>query len=799
MLLFILATSFKAYPGDTINFNENWKFHLGDTEGADQLKYNDNSWSLLDVPHDWSVEGSFDQNEPAGGNGGYLPTGIGWYRKHFKLPAGSKNKLVWIEFDGVYMNSEVWINGHFLGKRPYGYISFKYDLTPYLKSGDNIISVKVDNSLQPNSRWYSGSGIYRNVRLVIQNPIHISHWGVYATTPEVSAESAIVNVKVQIENEDKKIQKLILQTILVDPSGSEVESLESEFEIEPGELITLEENIDVKSPNLWSLENPNLYTLKTIINDGNKNLDNLSTIIGIRNIEYDAMKGFFLNGERVKMNGVNLHHGGGCVGAAVPIGVWERRLLVLKEMGCNAIRTAHNPVAPEFLDLCDRLGFLVMNEVFDEWKLGKREFAYNKYFDEWWERDLIDFIHRDRNHPSVVMWSVGNEIPEQKAEGGHLVLAKLMDITHREDPTRPATLGCDNIVADGGATTLEFMEGLDIVGYNYIDRWHERRELFNIIDKIEHPEWKMIGTESVSIYGQRGSYSLGNDPEKVNPNYNTRMIRAEQLWKYISTRDFMIGDFMWTGIDYLGESRWPGKQASSGAIDICGFPKDAFYFYQSQWTEEPMIHLFPHWNWEGREGQVIPVLAYSNCDEIELFLNGKSYGIKKLEFPRPGNSGSWRTYDKPPVNAATADLHLSWDIPYESGTLKAVGKKDGEVVVTKEIKTVGQPVAIKLSIDELNRDLKNTDVVHFKVEAIDKEGLTIPTADNLINFSINGPGKIIGVDNGNPTDHNSYQDNRRNLFNGLGLVIIKPTGKSGTIQLNAESENLKSSAIEIVL
>jgi beta-galactosidase len=366
-----------------------------------------------------------------------------------------------------------------------------------------------------------------------------------------------------------------------------------------------------------------------------------------------------------------------------------------------------------------------------------------------------------------------------------------------EDPTRLVTAGCDNIAADGGAARIEFLNMLDIVGYNYVDRWHERRELFYNIDRHDHPEWKMIGTESVSNGGLRGAYGFGNDTAKINPNYNTRMIRAEQLWKFVAVNPYVIGDFMWTGIDYLGEAVWPAKSASSGVIDLSGFPKDGYYFYQSQWTEEPMLHLFPHWNLSVKTGQVIPVLAYTNCDAVELFVNGKSFGEKRLEFPRQGNSGGWNRYALPTINSTTADLHLSWDVPYEPGFVKAVGKKNGKVVCTEIIETTGTPVAIRLTSDIKNIKADNQDIAHVKIEIIDNNGRVVPTADNLINYSISGSGKLIGLENGNPSDHEPYNSGKRKVFNGLGLAIIQAGKVPGKITLTASSEGMKDITIEL--
>lgn len=782
------------------SLDTDWRFHLGDVEGSHVTDADDSSWRQLNVPHDWSIEGPFSQNAPTGGGGGYLPTGIGWYRKHFRLPDGANGQRVWIEFDGVYENSTVWVNAKLLGTRPFGYISFHYDITDHVVAGDNVVAVRVDNSNQPNSRWYSGSGIYRHVRLITVAPVHIEHWGQFITTQDVSTDVASVAVRTTLVNESSSpTRNGQIRYSVVDADNKEVASGTNTYDaIEPGGSA---ENrcsaIRVENPRLWSVETPHLYTLRTVVLNDGEVVDEMTATFGIRAIEYDVDRGFLLNGEQVKMNGVCLHHAGGCVGAAVPTRVWERRLETLKAMGCNAIRTSHNPVAPEFLDLCDRMGFLVMNEAFDEWLIGKTRYGYHLYFDEWAQRDLTALLLRDRNHPSVVMWSVGNEIREQPRPNGYEVLQSLVETCHRLDPTRPVTLGCDNIAADSGATTLAFLEGLDIVGYNYVDRWHERRELYYSIDRHDHPDWRFVGTESTSVSGVRGEYSLGRDPETVRPSYSTRMIQSEQLWKFVRMHDYVIGDFMWTGIDYLGESRWPSRNASSGVIDLAGFPKDGYYFYQSQWTDEPMIHIFPHWNWEGREGQVIPVLAYTNCDAIELFLNGKSYGEKRLQFPRPGTSGRWNRYEERPVAITTADLHLAWDIPYEPGVLRAVGRRGRDVVCTQEIVTTGPPSALRLSVDRDRVTADGQDVAHVQVEVLDAKGHVVPVADNLVQFEVEGAGRLIGVSNGNPRDHDSFQASQRHAFNGLCLAIVQSGRQSGQIRVRAQSEGLTPDTVEV--
>lgn len=808
VILLFLSANAKAQSNsgrERLLMNYNWKFSLGDYNDAKKFSFDDSQWRILNLPHDWSIEGKYDKDAPSGGSGGYLPGGIGWYRRNFILSDEDLNKIIWIEFDGVYMNSDVWLNGHHLGNHPYGYTSFYYDLTPYVQEGENIITVRVDNSKQPNSRWYSGSGIYRNVWLVKMNKAHIQHWGIQAAASNVSSDSALINVKTSIENNDDKLIEGKLISILTNKENNVVGRTETFFSLGAGGKSVLAQNILVVKPELWSITSPVLYKIHSILVEGEIQIDSLSINIGIRKIEFDVNKGFLLNDEKIKMKGVCLHHDGGCVGAAVPIQVWKRRLKLLKDMGCNAIRTSHNPPAPEFLDLCDEMGFLVMDEAFDEWKIGKRKFGYYQYFDKWGKSDLISMIRRDRNHPSIVLWSVGNEIPEQKSENGAEILRSLIEICHREDPTRLVTSGCDNIAADGGQTYIDFLEALDIVGYNYPDRWHERRELYYSIDRFNHPNWKIIGTECTSNSGGiRGEYFFMNDTSLLNqPNYNYSMINAEQLWKFEYLHDYVIGNFIWTGIDYLGEAFWPYKNWSFGVLDLCGFPKDGYYFYKSIWTEEPMIHIFPTWNCE-QKGKIIPVLCYTNCDAVELFLNGKSFGEKRIEFPRQGHSGAWNKYDNPQVHPTTADLHLQWDIPYEPGVLKAVGKKNGKIVCTQEIHTAGKPAALKLSLDKDTITANALDVSNIKVEIIDDEGNIVPGADNKIYFSIEGEGKILGMDNGYPLDHTSYKPDSSNeklgekkAFHGLCLAVIQSTLKKSEIKLTVNSPGLKQAFLTI--
>jgi len=701
-----------------------------------------------------------------------------------------------IEFDGVYMNSDVWINGHHLGRRPYGYVSFAYDLTPHLVSGMNVVAVRVDNSKQPNSRWYAGSGVYRHVRLTITDALHVAQWGTTVTTPAADSAGALVHLRTSIKNEQARERRATLRSVILDKAGREVASRDTALSVAGQQTVDVSQQVRLTAPQLWSVEMPSLYTLRTRILDGSRVVDEYATPFGVRTIAFDKDRGFLLNGKRVKLNGVNLHHDAGAVGVAVPERVWERRLEVLKEMGANAIRTAHNPPAPEFLDLADRMGFLVMAEAFDEWTFAKVEEGYNKYFHDWSERDLTDFVRRDRNHPSIVLWSAGNEIGEQKAPDGPKVLRRLIDILHREDPTRLVTTGNDEIYADGHPATVEFLSTEDVVGYNYVDRWHERRELYAEQDRHDHPEWKMIGTESTPAFNTfSGAYSLGSDSTVVRPNYTTGMIRAERLWQWVAMHDYFAGDFMWTGIDYLGETRWPSKGAPTGPIDIIGNPKDTYYFYRSQWSDKPTLHLFPHWNWPGREGQVIPVLAYTWCNAVELFVNGKSFGEKRLEFPAQGTSGGWNSYERPQVNATTADLHLQWDVPYQPGVLKAVGKRDGKPACEVEVRTAGAPAAIRLNVDRDVIDADPRDVALVTFEILDQQGVRVPTADNRVRFSVTG-GDIVAIDNGNLSDHDPYRADNRRAFNGKGLLIVRAK-QPGAIRIGASAEGLKGSEITV--
>jgi beta-galactosidase len=800
-------------PRSRVSFDLGWKFSRGDFPGAQMPEFSDSDWSALDLPHDWSIEGPFGEKEPSSFCGAYLPTGIGWYRKRFHLPDSYpnsyKDKKLTIEFDGVYQNSDVWINGQWLGKRPYGYVPFFYDLTPHINFGrENVIAVKVDNSHQTNCRWYSGSGIYRHTWLLSTNRVHIAPWGTFVSSPQVSTDAATLRVNTKIQNEGKEAARCNLVSSLIDHDGKVIQTAEATQEIATGSEFEFVQQINMHRPRLWSVADPYLYRVHSSVRILNATVDECDTPLGIREAAFDADRGFVLNGERVKLNGVCLHHDGGCLGAAVPERVWERRLEILRDMGCNAIRTSHNPYAAEFLDLCDRMGFLVVNEAFDEWKVPKGQIGpngYANYFDEWYERDVQNFVRRDRNHPSVVLWSAGNEIGDQGSAQGPETLGKLLKVFRAEDPSRLVTAGCDHIHSEPAseAATPEFLALLDVVGYNYVDRWRDRREKYYSIDRHAFPRRRFVGTESEAMGGIRGEY-----PDLFPANVPAtggffqflrgRNVDVEQLWKFVSTYDYVAGDFMWTGIDHLGEARWPMKSSSSGVIDTCGFKKDGFYFYQSQWTDKPVLHVFPHWNWHGKEGQIIPVTCFTNCDTVELFLNGLSLGMKGYAFPRLGMEVRWGNMpDRAKVLRTTGDLHLSWDVLYEPGSLKAVGTKDGKVVATAEIFTTGQPAAIGLSSDRESLVTDQRDVAHVAVDILDDKGRVVPTANNEVSFEIEGAGLLLGTDNGDPASHEDYKSNRRKAFHGMCLAIVKSSGKAGSIQVKAVSPALQSASVTI--
>ncbi len=788
----------------TNKFNMGWKFFLGDAPSAASEAFNDAAWRSLDLPHDWSIELPFDKDSPTGNGGGALRGGIGWYRKTFMLPVPAKDKFVAITFDGVYRNSEVWINGHYLGKRPYGYSSFQYDLSLYIKYGNrkNIIAVRVDNSQQPNSRWYSGSGIYRNVWLTMTDKLHIDYNGTHITTPEVSIKSAKIDLTIAVHDvltvirKNDNVKTVIVKTIIYDQYGkltAEKTSPNVAVSPFPGQDTTLvKQRFIISNPLLWSVDSPNLYKAITQIILNGKVIDEYTTPFGIRSFEFDINKGFILNNKPVKILGVCNHHDLGCLGTAINKAALRRQLQKLKDMGCNGIRTSHNPPAPELLDLCEEMGFVVMDEAFDMWKKEKTKYDYHLDWDEWHKRDLEDQVVRDRNHPSVFIWSIGNEVSEQwdkKDSSGSIIAKELAGIIRSLDTTRPVTSACNSPYPDN---PLIISGALDLIGYNYqhnnFPSFHER-----------FPGKKFIGTETVSALQTRGHYDLPSDSirrwparwdkplENGNPDTTCSAYdncsapwgsTHEETWKVLKKYDFLSGMYIWTGFDYIGEPTpypWPARSSYFGIIDLAGFPKDVYYMYQSEWTNKTVLHLFPHWNW--KQGQVVDMWAYyNNADEAELFINGKSQGIKK------------KTGD---------DLHVMWRVKYEAGDVTVVSRKNGKIVLTRKIKTAGSPAKIVLSADRKNIKADGTDLCFITATIMDANGNTVPDANNLIDFKINGEGFIAGTDNGSETDLTSFKSSRRKAFNGLCLAIVQSKQKAGTIGLTASADGLQTASVLI--
>jgi beta-galactosidase len=748
-----------------------------------------------------AIELPFDSTSPTGNGGGALRGGIGWYRKTFTVPASSKGKNVFIDFDGVYMNSEVFINGHSLGIRPNGYISFRYDLTPYLKYGDdkNIIAVKVSNDPQPNSRWYSGSGIYRNVRLVTTNDVIVDNWGTYVTADLSDPQYAKIKLKVYVKNLTPDTKHILVKNMVLDATGNKVFVPAPGFSIVEmsGNYVYEDvEDIRIFKPHRWSIEDPYLYKIITqVIIDG-KVEDEYTTNFGVRSFNFNVDKGFSLNGKSFKIIGVCEHHDLGCLGTAINTRALQRQLEILKGMGINGIRTSHNPPAPELLDLCDKMGFIVMDEAFDMWEKQKNPYDYHLYWDQWHVKDLQDQVLRDRNHPSVFIWSIGNEIPEQWAgkdgndSSGTVIARELASIIHALDTTRPITSAMDhpdpkNAIYRSGA--------LDLVGFNY------HQQLYKDFPK-NFPSKKFISTESVSALQTRGHYDMPSDsirrwPERWDKPFHegnadltcsayencsapwgsTHEETLKELLKY----NFASGMFIWTGFDYIGEPTpypFPARSSYFGIVDMAGFPKDAYYLYQGLFTNKDVLHIFPHWNW--KQDQTVDVWAYYNhADEVELFLNGKSLGVKK------------KTDD---------DLHVMWRVTYEPGTIKAISRKNGKVVLTKEIKTAGAPAKIILSADRNNISADGKDLSFVTVTVVDKDGNMVPNAGNLIKFSISGNGFVAGTDNGCQTDLTSFRSTDRKVFNGLALAVIQSNGNAGNIKLTATSDGLTATTVDII-
>lgn len=794
----LMAISLSMQARQRDNFDKGWLFILGDSAQMATSAYNDSHWRKLSLPHDWAIEGDFYAGNPSGAGGGALPGGIGWYRKHFLLDCEAEpGGRYFIEFDGVYMNSTVYVNGQEVGHRPYGYSSFEYDITKYLKRGDNVIAVKVDNSDQPNSRWYSGCGIYRHVWLTKTNAVHVKHWGVHVQT---DAKTGQIKVETDVEGNNYKVRNTVY-----DASGKEV-------------------GLKVKNPHLWSVEDPYIYKVRTQVLVGGKVVDEVWTTTGFRDFKFDAETGFWLNGKNFKLNGVCEHHDFGCLGAAVNEDAMHRKLSKLKAMGVNSIRSSHNPPAPELLNMCDTMGIIVMDESFDMWRRKKTAGDYARFFEEWHERDLTDLILRDRNHPSILMWSIGNEVLEQWSSAdadeltleqanlilnaGHdastlahgeemspnsLLTLHLADIVKRYDTTRPILAGCN----EPDPNNHLFKSGaIDIIGFNYHHQWVK-----DVPKKF--PGKPFIFSESVSALQTRGYYKMPSDeitwaPQEwwlpyTDPSYMCSAYdnmhaswssTHEETWDVVKHNAFVGGQYIWTGFDYIGEPTpygFPARSSYFGVIDLAGFPKDTYYMYQSEWTTKPVLHLFPHWNW--LEGQQIDMWCYyNNADEVELFINGKSQGVRRKTGEQPEGR-----YDMHNTKAKlNSEYHVGWRVTFNPGEVKVVARKDGHVVGEQKIKTAGAPARIRLS-----KDYQGKNTTFITAEVVDKEGNLCPWADDMIYFISEGDGKILGTDNGCQTSMENFKAPQRKAFFGKCMVVV-----SGNGSITAKSPMLQSDVIE---
>ncbi|WP_111709772.1 glycoside hydrolase family 2 TIM barrel-domain containing protein [Lutibacter citreus] len=779
----LLLSSFLFFGQEKINFNENWKFALDIEEDASLKDYNDAKWRVLDLPHDWSIEGEYDKNNPSGVFCGYLPGGIGWYRKTIEVPENWKNKSVAISFDGVFRNSTVWANGAKLGHRPYGWVSFSYDVSNIINdSGKITFVVKVDNSLQSAARWYTGSGIYADTHLEIKNRIHIPQDGVFVRT-----EGANVLVDVEIVNQTNKNSKVELISTVLDKNGIIVASKKSNLSvIKGGEKKTSEpQKMMLTDSKLWSPESPYLYTLETKIVSGNTLLDKVETRFGVREVKWVPETGMWLNGVNTKLQGICNHQSAGALGAAVPDKILRFRIKQLKDMGVNAIRTAHNAQTPRFYEMCDEMGMMVMDEFFDGWH-KKAEHDYGAHdFEDWWERDLISLVKRDRNHPSVVIYSVGNE---SKGDYGK----RLVETCHKYDNTRLVTSGhagpndMDVFGENGGSEKKGFFETLEkdraFIGTENVHTWHTRgfyrtnmwyrdglRGKSGKNDLYFYPD---LAKEEVFTYDWTNGTERTNSRQTLRSSYDNSVIGLTVRHNIQKLRDIpnFAGSFRWTGYDYLGEVKyhggWPFKSFSGGAIDMANFEKDLFYLYQSQWTTKPMVHILPHWTHPTiKLGTEIPVWVYSNCDEVELFFNGKSLGKQQ-----PG-----KNHD---------EMQCDWMVPWKPGELKAIAYKDGVEVTQKIIRTSNPPSKIKLSIDGKPLMNKKNDIVQVRVTATDNKGEMYPYGENRTYFHVLGAGKVRALDNGSPLDKEKYFEAKSRIgFFGLTRAYIEATKAEGSINL----------------
>ncbi len=760
------ANLYDGNRNSTVSFDEGWKFYLGDQSGAQNTSFNDSGWKSINVPHDWSVTLPFNQFSEAGSGGGYLDGGLGWYRKTFNLSQSSAEKKLFIQFDGVYMDSTVWLNGQQVCARPYGYTSFECDITSQaIVGGNNVLAVKVNNKL-PSSRWYSGSGIYRHVWLKTVDSVRVGFTGTFVTTPTVSASSADVDISVVVQNDSGGTKVVTVENVVLDANGDEVERAAStSTTVSNNQSSEVKQSLTLTNPLLWSPKYPILYSVVTTLTVDGQVVDTYTTPFGVREFHLDANSGFWLNGEPLKLNGVCLHHDLGALGAATNTRAIEKRLELLKLMGTNAIRTSHNPPSPEFLDLADRMGFLIMDEAFDMWYAAKTKNDYARFFNQWSERDIKDFVKRDRNHPSVIMWSIGNEVPQA---GDQNAASRLINFIRSLDTTRLVGQAFAQFAYSESTAGLE-----DFVGLNYNPGIYDSQH-------AKYPTRKFLGSETSSAIRSRGIYNKNNTQCS---SYDDHIVgwgqTAENSWRDVNTRDWIAGEFIWTGFDYIGEPTpydWPAKSSYFGAIDTANFPKDIFYFYQSRWNWDgpTMVHLVPmDWtNWT--PGRGVRVLVYSNADSVELFLNGSSLGSKTVS----------RTQAK-----------LEWSVPFATGKLEARASKSGTVVATDVVQTAGSAAKLQASVDRTKVIADGRDLAFVEVSVQDAQDVIVPNASNRVNFVVEGPGVLVGVDDGNAINHDSYKGNSHAAFSGKVMAIIQTTKSAGQITVRVSSNGLTGTAV----
>jgi len=753
------------------NIDFDWKFISGDIQSAQDSNFNDSSWRSLDVPHDWSIEGPYDPNNTP--HNAYLPVGIAWYRKTIDVSEQWLEQKVYIQFEGVYMDSDVWVNGVHVGNRPYGWISFQYDITKHLKTGSNLIAVRVNNSPAPTARYYHGSGIYGHVNLLVMSKLHIPpRGGVFVRCHNVDQHQATIDITTEMNNETTNKMLATIVQRLTDDSGVVVAETESEpIDLKPGQLITKDQVLTVQSPNLWSPSNPYLYQLETQIKTSKRVIDRIITPYGIRSIRFEAETGFWLNDQNIKLKGVANHPEVMPVGAAIPEALMQWKLTLLKSMGCNAIRTAHNPRTPTFFKLCDRLGIMVMDEIFDGWQ-GKRANDYGKrFFKDWWKQDVRDWVRRDRNHACVIMWSIGNET-------GKTDKYNITDYIHQfDDDTRPTT---------GGT----IFDGVDVSGFNgpggvpgVIEAFHQANPQKPVIITEEPhtlqtrgfyrvPTWWRSIRGNVHHFPPYGTKQIffGGHP-RYKSSYDNAGVRmsARTSWKRTSTIPWLSGEFRWTGFDSLGCSffmgaEFPKRSYNGGIIDFAGFPKDHYYFYQSQWSDEPMVHILPHWTHPNLPIKtIVPVVVYSNCQEVELFLNKKSLGKQKV----------------------SDLLEFVWQVPYEPGELKAIAYNEGQVIKETAFHTAGYPVKLKLQTSNAQLKTDKRDISLVTISAHDQDRHFVPWSHDLVEFDISGPVKLLGFENGDPMDGMTHRIGKRHLFYGLARGFFQATDQDGPIEITA--------------